>query len=72
MNPYKIETKRSEKWREEAGRLEGLLCLLGVEMSQSLLRGQTKPQVNTEKGEKKEEDITKKTSCCLFMSSVRG
>ena len=56
-NLYKSKTARSEKWGEEAGRLEDLTCLLGVEMSQSSLRRQTKPQVNQEQGEKQEVDI---------------
>lgn len=57
--------------RGEAGRLEGLSCLLGVEMSQPSLRRQTKLQVNKEKGKTQEADITTKKSCRLFLSSVR-
>lgn len=55
---YKIR-QRSEKWIEAAGRLEGLSCLLGVEISQSLLRRQTKLQVNKEKGKRQETEENK-------------
>lgn len=41
-------------------------------MSHSLLRRQTKPQVNKEKGEKQEADVTQRSSSCLFSSSVRS
>lgn len=57
--------QRSEKWREAAGRLEGLSSLLGVEMSPSLQRRQTKLQVNKGKGKKQEADITEKKSRVL-------
>lgn len=39
-------------------------------MTHSLLRRQTKPQVNKEKGETQEADVTQRSSSCLF--SVRG
>lgn len=49
----------SKEGREAAGRLEGLWCLLGVEMSQSLLRRQTKLKVNKRKGKKRETEENK-------------
>lgn len=62
--------EKSEKWREGTGRLEGLPCLLGVEMSQSLRR-QTTLQVNKQKGKKQEADHKEEKPLSALVVSQR-
>lgn len=60
--------------REKAtgGAREGETAASTRDLTRSLLRRQTMPQVNKEKGEGREADTTEKVSCCLLLSSVRS